>query len=241
MNMRGVIREENGSTKKYIVKVEKTPLDAEVSLQAMKQCLGLSNISEGGVMPSGVDRILHDDLVGLSVKRDGADPLHAYRVLLLVRGTEDTDLDPINETNTAFKLISKNVTCLLSDSPTTVQLVAYSDLKKSLLYRLDKEAALVLVSAVEHYKPVSDSSESNEKTSLIATVEHMEKLSKDQVNILEKTMTLEWKSVLTTENETEVSAGPKRVSSRDQQYWGEQIRKLRRLTSEPTWNPDSNP
>jgi hypothetical protein len=119
--------------------------------------------------------------------------------------------------------------------------VAYSDLKKSLLYRLDKEAALVLVSAVEHYKPVSDSSESNEKTSLIATVEHMEKLSKDQVNILEKTMTLEWKSVLTTENETEVSAGPKRVSSRDQQYWGEQIRKLRRLTSEPTWNPDSNP
>jgi hypothetical protein len=162
-------------------------------------------------------------------------------VLLLVRGTEDTDLDPINETNTAFKLISKNVTCLLSDSPTTVQLVAYSDLKKSLLYRLDKEAALVLVSAVEHYKPVSDSSESNEKTSLIATVEHMEKLSKDQVNILEKTMTLEWKSVLTTENETEVSAGPKRVSSRDQQYWGEQIRKLRRLTSEPTWNPDSNP
>ena len=240
MNMRGVIREENGSTKKYIVKVEKTPLDAEVSLQAMRQCLGLSNISEGGVMPSGVDRILHDDLVGLSVKRDGADPLHAYRVLLLVRGTEDTDLDPINETNTAFKLISKNVTCLLSDSPTTVQLVAYSDLKKSLLYRLDKEAALVLVSAVENYKPVSDSSDSNEKTSLIATVEHMEKLSKDQVEILEKTMTLEWKSVLTTENETEISSGPKRVSSRDQQYWSQQIRKLRRLTSEPTWNPETN-
>jgi hypothetical protein len=168
------------------------------------------------------------------VKRDGADPLHAYRVLLLVRGTEDTDLDPIDEKNTAFKLISKNVTCLLSDSPTTVQLVAYSDLKKSLLYRLDKEAALVLVSAVEHYKPVSDSSESNEKPSLIATVEHMEKLSKDQVEILEKTMTLEWKSVLTTENETEVSSGPKRISSRDEQYWAQHIRKLRRLTSEPS-------
>ena len=235
MNIRGVIREENGSTKKYIVQVEKTPLDAEVSLQAMRQCLGLSNISEGVVMPSGVDRILHDDLVGLSLRRDGADPLHAYRVLLLVRGTEDTDLDPIDEKNTAFKLISKNVSCLLSDSPTTVQLVAYSDLKKSLLFRLDREAALVLVSAVEHYMPVSDSSESNEKPGLIATVEHMEKLSKDQVQILERTLTLEWKSVLTTENESEISSGPKRISASHVEYWAQETRKLRRLTSEPTW------
>jgi predicted phosphohydrolase len=191
-------------------------------------------------MPSGVDRILHDDLVGLSLRRDGADPLHAYRVLLLVRGTEDTDLDPIDEKNTAFKLISKNVSCLLSDSPTTVQLVAYSDLKKSLLFRLDREAALVLVSAVEHYMPVSDSSEPNEKPGLIATVEHMEKLSKDHVEILERTLTLEWKSVLTSENETEISSGPKRILASHHEYWAQETRKLRRLTSEPIWPPVSN-
>jgi hypothetical protein len=96
------------------------------------------------------------------------------------------------------------------------------------------------VSAVEHYKPVSDSSESNEKPGLIAIVEHMEKLSKDQVEILEQTLNLEWKSVLTTESETDVSSGPKRISPRDDQYWGPHIKKLRRLSSEPTWTPISN-
>ena len=129
---------------------------------------------------------------------------------------------------------------LVIQIPATEPLLSYSDLKKSLLYRLDKEAALVLVSAVEHYKPVSDSSESNEKPGLIATVEHMEKLSKDHVEILEQTLTLEWKSVLTTENETEVSSGPKRISPSHEQYWSQETRKLRRLTSEPTWPPVSN-
>jgi len=235
MNIRGVIREENGITKKYIVRVEKAPLIADVSLQAMRQCLGLSNISEDVVMPSGADRILHDGLVGLALRRDGSDPLNAFRVLLLVRGTEETDLDVIDEKNTVFKLISKNVSCLLSDSPTTVQLVAYSDLKKSLAYRLDRETALVLVSAVEHYVPVSDSSGADEKPGLIATVEHMQKLSKDEIESLHRSLTVEWKSVLTTDSETEISSGPKRVSASAGEYWTQEARKLRRLISEPTW------
>ena len=67
--------------------------------------------------------------------------------------------------------------------------------------------------------PVSDSSGSNEKPGLIATVEHMEKVTKDDVEILRRTMTVEWKSVLTTENETEVSSGPKRISATAIEYW----------------------
>ena len=91
MNIRGVMREENGITKKYIVKAEKTPISAVVSMQAMKQCLGLSTISEDVVMPCGADRLLSDQLAGLALKVDDAsEPLSAFRVFLLVKGTEKT-------------------------------------------------------------------------------------------------------------------------------------------------------
>jgi hypothetical protein len=150
-------------------------------------------------------------------------------------------MESIDEKNTVFNLISDNVSCLLSESPSTVQLVAYSDLKKRLAYRLDLETALVLVSAVEHHVPGSDSSGADEKPGLIATVEHMQKLSKDETETLERAMTVDLKSVLTTANETEISSGPKRVSATAGEYWTQETRKLRRLISEPTWPVVGNP
>ena len=82
MNVRGVIRVEAGITKKYIVKVEKSPLDAVVSMNAMQQALGLSTVSDDVVISASADRLLDDAMLGLALKRDEAEPLGAFRVLL---------------------------------------------------------------------------------------------------------------------------------------------------------------
>ena len=236
MNIRGVMREENGITKRYIVKAEKTPLSAVVSMQAMKQCLGLSTISEDVVMPCGADRLLSDHLAGLALKVDDAsEPLSAFRVFLLVKGTEKTVMDSLDEKNTAFKVISKNVSCLLSETPTTLQLRAYCDINNLLDYKLDRETALVLVSAVEHDMPGSASSGAETQRGLIATVEDMQKIGESELETLKLSMNMEWKSVLISANETESSSTPKRVHSADSEYWTQSARKLSRLASEPTW------
>ena len=106
---------------------------------------------------------------------------------------------------------------------------------------LDREMALVLVSAVERHGPGAASPSANaanpssgvapEGQSITATVEHMEKISKDEKNALERAMTLEWKSVLTTISEG--PALPKLVSSSELEYWTQSPSKLRRLESEP--------
>jgi hypothetical protein len=124
-----------------------------------------------------------------------------------------------------FKMLSKNVRCLLSDSSFAVQLVAYSDFKNMLTYRLDKEVAVVLVSAVER-------NDGPGSASLIATVEHMEKVSKDEQKALERSMGLEWESLFAKINED--NASTKRAASRDLEYWTQPASKLGRLMSEPT-------
>ena len=236
MNIRGVMREENGITKRYIVKAEKTPLSAVVSMQAMKQCLGLSTISEDVVMPCGADRLLSDHLAGLALKVDDtSEPLSAFRVFLLVKGTDKSTMVSLNEKNTAYQVISNNVSCLLSETPTTLQLRAFCDINNLLDYKLDRETALVLVSAVEHDMPGSASSGAETQRGLIATVEDMQKIGESELETLKLSMNMEWKSVLISANETESSSTPKRVHSADSEYWTQSARKLSRLSSEPIW------
>ena len=123
-------------------------------------------------------------------------------------------------------MISSEAKCLLSQSETHVNLVAYCDYKKMLAYRLDSETALVLVSAVSGCEPGSASS--SLKT---VTVEHMRKVSKDEKEALQCSMALEWQSVLTTVGSDDTL--PERLSARDPEYWGPPASKLRRLQSEP--------
>ena len=190
MNVRGVIRVEAGITKKYVVQVEKILLEAVISTNAMQQSLGLSIVSDDVVVSAPADRVVDEAMLGLALKREGKQALGAHRALLLIQGTEDTDMDSIDDklplSQQTFKMISNNARCLLSDSPIAVQLVTYSDFKKSLQYRLDREMALVLVSAVERHGPGAaspgaaaanaSSGVAFEGERLTATVEHMEKI-----------------------------------------------------------------
>ena len=89
-------------------------------------------------------------------------------------------------------------------------------------YRLDKEMALVLVSAVTF--------SAAPEAPCIVTVEHMQKVSKDEAAALKISMTDEWKSVLTTPD----LCKPELHSADNRAYWTPSpATKVRRVQSEP--------
>ena len=76
---------------------EVAPLDARVSARALPLSAGLCNISADVVIPAPAS-LLHDaPMVGMALTRDTGEPLGAHRVLLLVRGTQATDCDSVDE------------------------------------------------------------------------------------------------------------------------------------------------
>ena len=88
--------------------------------------------------------------------------------------------------------------CLLTDGPAHLNLVGYCDFSKMLTYRLDTESALILASAVECVAPGSASAGGAAGNACpTATIEHMTKLSKDEVAALTRSLAGEWKAVLT--------------------------------------------
>ena len=122
-----------------------------------------------------------------------------------------------------FKVTSSSTTCLLSDPPVHINLVGYCNFKGMLTYRLDKETALVLVSYVTI----------NGDASIDATVEHIQKLSKDEVAALKLSMNVEWKSLL-LQNTQDQATPQKTYPVKDSLYWsGQRAAKMRRMQSEP--------
>ena len=231
VNARGVIRLENGFTKKYVTQVEPSPFDAIVSMTVMQISLGLSQVSNDVVLPVPAIRLLDAPLVGLAARRDNGLPIGAFRVLLLVQGSTETACDPIDDSlplkEQTFKVTSTCVHCLLSEPATQITLVGYCDFKRIMQYRLDTETALVLASAVQTEALGSASAEGG--ANCVVTVEHMQKISDKHAAALSLSMALEWKSVLTP-----VFFESHKRSSSEQAYWTpESAKKLRRLVSEP--------
>ena len=239
MNARGLLRVESGSIRRYVTTVEPSPLRATVSMTAMCLSLGLSKAADDAVLAVPANRLLDAPLLGMAARRDTGAPLGAHRVLLLVQGTQETNCDPIDEnqpmTEQTFKVTSRNARCLLSDSAACVTLKGYSDFKKIMQYRLDMETALVLVSAVTFEAPGSASAGSSIQGApdapCVVSVEHMQKLSKDDVTALVVSMAAEWKSVLTAPQDL---CKREFQSASDKAYWTpESVTKVRRVQSEP--------
>ena len=142
VNARGVLRVESGATRRYVAKVEPAPLQAVVSITAMRLSLGLSKVADDAVLAAPAGRLLDAPLLGLAARRDSGAPLGAHRVLLLVEGTEETDCDTIDDTlpmgQQTFKVTSPSARCFLSDPAARVTLTGYCDFKKMIQYRLDK-------------------------------------------------------------------------------------------------------
>ena len=89
-----------------------------------------------------------------------------------------------------------------------------------LQYRLDKDAALVVVSAWDH-------AEGMERA--VATIEHMTKVV--VTDALVESLTQEWSAALTA---PPVSSAAKYFSPRKGEYWDRPVKRLRRMESEAT-------
>ena len=66
-------------------------------MTAARLCRGFSDVVGDVVLPVPVGRVLEDPLAGLAVRRDDNKNIGANRVLLLVRGTGQTKMDPLQE------------------------------------------------------------------------------------------------------------------------------------------------
>ena len=222
VNVRGILRPTDTGSKTLIGQIEESPLDAPVSAKAMRAMLGLSEVSGEVVLAAPAGRV--QDLSGLALESSDRGFLPAHRVLLLVKGTTSSTLEPIGEkgqslTAQSFRVASKEARCLLSDSEVYVNLYGYCDYSSMLQHRLDKDTALVLASALEV------APDTQEKT---FTVEHMVKVQ--DVDKLKTSLDIEWKIVLLSEanEEREQYASPTKA-----EYWNRDVKKLKRIVSEP--------
>ena len=222
VNARGILRPTDTGSKTLIGQIEESPLDAPVSAKAMRAMLGLSEVSGEVVLAAPAGRV--QDLSGLVLESSDRGFLPAHRVLLLVKGTTSSTLQPIGETGQSltaqsFRVASKEARCLLSDSEVYVNLYGYCDFSSMLQHRLDKDTALVLASALEV------APDTQEKT---FTVEHMVKVQ--DADKLKTSLDIEWKIVLLSEanEEREQYASPTKA-----EYWNRDVKKLKRIVSEP--------
>ena len=99
-------------------------------------------------------------------------------------------------------------------------------------HRLDKERALVLVSAVTLAAPGSASAAAAPDALPIVRVEHMQKVSNDESVALTVSMTYEWQSVLTNPEDGREQPGLRGAD--DREYWTPSpANKVRRMESDP--------
>ena len=76
---------------------EVASLDTVGSVWSMRLNAGLCNISSDVVSPGPASRLQDVLMVGMALTRDIGEPVGAHRVLLLVRGTQETDVDCVDE------------------------------------------------------------------------------------------------------------------------------------------------
>jgi hypothetical protein len=135
-------------------------------------------------------------------------------------------LKPLQETSAhplesqSFRVISQSVQCLLSEEDVFIDLHGYCGFESMLQYRLDKDMALVIVSAWDH---------SSEQERPVATIEHITKVASGDVSALKESLEQEWRAAL-TKNPAETSD----KFREPWEYWERPAKKVRRMESEPS-------
>jgi len=221
-NARGVLKPQESGMKAFIAQVQESPLDANVSGKAMKDMLGLATVTGDIVLPAPATRV--HDFSGLALETSENTYISAHRVLLLVKGTTQSKLDPVGEKSTSnleaqsFRVSSIKTQCLLSETEVFVNLYGYCDYNTMLQYRLDKDTALVLASAVDV------DADTHVKT---FTVERITKVK--DVDCLKQSLATEWRTVLepAIPDDSGHYSSPQKV-----EYWDREAKRLKRMTSE---------
>jgi len=231
-NARGVLRpnagqgqklfaSQEGGMKAIIGLVQESPLTAVVSSKAMRDMLGLATVSGDIVLPAPASRV--HDFGGLALETSQKTYISAHRVLLLVQGTTPSKLDAIGDQNQplavqSFRVSSLKTQCLLSENEVFVNLYGYCAFDTMLQYRVDKDTALVLASAVD-VDPTTQV-----KT---FTVEHITKVQ--DLGSLKQSLETEWRTVL---EEAIADASDSYSSPQKVEYWDREAKRLKRMISE---------
>ena len=106
------------------------------------------------------------NLLNLAVSVQSQAVVAPYRAVLLLQGSEKSQLITAGTTSATRIVISKNVKCLLSSSPIAVTQRAYCSEDMLLDYKLDRRTAVVYVTAIQ-----------KEKDNLVCVVDRVEPLS----------------------------------------------------------------
>jgi len=228
VNARGVVRLSQGTVKKLINEITVSPLQAKISGDAMRCIRGLSDSMESVVVVAPADRICDCPVLGMSAASEAGLKMPARRLVMVVTGTEDSQLEPLpakpGSASQAYFVESANVKCELSGSEhPTVTLRGYCGLKERLRWRLDSESAVVIVSAV-------DGPRSPNSGPIVLTVESMQKVGAANLPEVVAAMTIEWQVARGTPGHT-VSPLP----SKD--YWSTLRQTVKRMLSEPNTPP----
>jgi hypothetical protein len=224
-NVRGVIRLHQGVAKKLINEITASPMDARVSGDALLSIRGLSDSMGSVVTVAPADRVCDCPVLGMAALSDTGLLLPARRIVMLVTGTEASELKPLpakpGSASSAFLVESADVQCELgSTEHGTISLRGYCGFHNMLAFRLDKESAVVIVSAV-------DGTAVPKKGHLALSVESMHKVSTANLQEVAKSMTTEWRAAL---GQPLFTANPLSNS----EYWGSgnTMKRLGRLASE---------
>jgi hypothetical protein len=224
VNVRGVLRLVQGTLKKYIAGIVPSPFDAVISGRALRATLGLAKVSGDVVQVAPATRIVACPILSLAVQGDNDMNVHAHRVMLLVQGTSKSKLSSIGRApgsaSDNYLVESTKVACRLSETETFVDLRGYCNLDTMLDYRLDTEAALIVVSAI------ADGTERK-----VMTLESVQKVSQREVTALAASLAIEWKVALT--QASDFAKDSEFESPMRSEYWAEPSRALKRIISEP--------
>ena len=122
-----------------------------------------------GVVTCAAAQLTRTNLLNLAVSIENHGIIAPYRAVLLLEGTEISQLIKKARTSSASRIIvSKKAKCLLSTSPTTVTLRAYASEDMLLDYKLDRCVAVVHVIAIH-----------KENDEVTCVVDRMEPLTND--------------------------------------------------------------
>ena len=121
-----------------------------------------------------------------------------------------------------YILTSKNVKCLVSNKHIeNLDLQCYCNWGNSLNYRLDKETAVARISELKQ----------SDEGRCVASVEHIDKISKPDLEAVRLAMTVEWKTALTHAGSE--SGDSSYMSPQRAEFYENPPRKVRRVHSEP--------
>ena len=234
VNVRGVLRQDTkGKVRKFVAQIKVSPESYTVSCRAMRSALGLAQPVAGVVLAAPITRVAQNPMHGLTVRVDThgsaeTQLLGAHRVLLLVQGTTKSLVERVNEKDDpeAFCVTSSNVKCLLDEGlgqEVHLELRGYCDMETMLDFRLDMEAAIVMVSSLE-----------SEGGRCAAAVEWVRKIEPHNLGQMRALLDIEWKTALTDLGADVLDS---QMSPARPEYWESAgqppVRKIRRVDSDP--------